>query len=207
LDANTGGVLGILHLSRDLSASAHAVAADAGAVWVGSGDRVFKVDARTGTLLSRFGVACCFGGVNDVGVGGGSVWVADVDEALDRISRTNMRVTGHATLGVIPGAVTLAYGSAWVALPASVGARIALARVDLQTVQVVDSILVGPSPGPYPPTMEVGAGAGDLWVTNFDLGTLTRVDARSATVKTVIHIGHHPFGVAFGANRIWVTVS
>ena len=26
-------------------------------------------------------------------------------------------------------------------------------------------------------------------------------------VKATIHLGHHPFGVAFGANRIWVTVS
>jgi YVTN family beta-propeller protein len=44
-------------------------------------------------------------------------------------------------------------------------------------------------------------------VTNFDAGTLVRVDPRSGVVKATIHIGHHPFGVAFGANRIWVTVS
>jgi len=48
---------------------------------------------------------------------------------------------------------------------------------------------------------------GDLWVTNFDAGTLVRVDPRSGVVKATIHLGHHPFGVAFGANRIWVTVS
>jgi streptogramin lyase len=55
--------------------------------------------------------------------------------------------------------------------------------------------------------MELTSGAGDIWVTSFDAGTLVRVDPRSGVVKATIHLGHHPFGVAFGANRIWVTVS
>ena len=33
------------------------------------------------------------------------------------------------------------------------------------------------------------------------------VDPETGVVKATIHLGHHPFGVAFGANRIWVTVS
>ena len=42
---------------------------------------------------------------------------------------------------------------------------------------------------------------GDGRLETRDPGYLLRV------VKATIHIGHHPFGVAFGANRIWVTVS
>jgi hypothetical protein len=34
-----------------------------------------------------------------------------------------------------------------------------------------------------------------------------RVDSKTNVVKATIRIGHHPFGIAFGANRIWVTVS
>ena len=53
----------------------------------------------------------------------------------------------------------------------------------------------------------VDLGAGAIWVTNFDAGTLVRVDPASGKVMSTIQVGAHPFGVAFGANRIWVTVS
>ncbi len=72
-------------------------------------------------------------------------------------------------------AVTFAFGSPWLALPAVFGGRITLAEIDAQTVQVLDSTPIGPSVG-FPPTMELTSGAGDIWVTNFDAGTLVRVD-------------------------------
>jgi YVTN family beta-propeller protein len=208
MDARTGGVLGTLRLSSsDLSASAHAVTAGDGEIWVASGDRLIKVDPKSGTILNRVtDVVCCFGGVNDVAVGGGSAWVADVGEVLYRVSEGNAHPTGHVGLGVIPGAVTFAYGSPWLALPALFGRRIVLDRIEPKTVQVEDSIPIGPAVG-YPPTMELASGAGDIWVTNFDSGTVVRVDPRSGTVKKTIRIGYHPFGIGFGANRIWVTVS
>ena len=145
-------------------------------------------------------------GVNDVAVGGGSVWIADVEEVVFRASQADLHQTGHVGLGVIPGAVTFAFGSPWLALPATFGQRITLAELDPQTVQVLYSTPIGPSEG-YPPTMELTSGAGDIWVTSFDAGTLVRVDPRRGIVKATIHIGHHPFGVAFGDGRVWVTVT
>jgi streptogramin lyase len=139
-------------------------------------------------------------------VGSGSVWIADVGEVVLRASQADLHQTGHVSLGVIPGAVTFAFGSPWLALPANFGQRITLAQLDPQTLQLLDSTPIGPSLG-YPPTMELTSGAGDIWVTSFDAGTLARVDPRRGVVKATIHIGHHPFGVTFGANRIWVTVS
>jgi YVTN family beta-propeller protein len=59
----------------------------------------------------------------------------------------------------------------------------------------------------YVPTLELTSGAGSLWVTDYDSGTVVRVNPESGHVITTIKIGGHPFGIAFGANRIWVTVS
>ena len=205
LDAHSGGIHERLHLSStDQTASAHAVTAGAGAIWVTSGGELLKIDPNTGSVIAR--EHGFLGGVNDVAVGGGSVWIADVGEVVFRASQADLQQTGHVDLGVIPGAVTFAFGSPWLALPAAFGQRITLAQLDRETVQVLDSTPIGPSLG-YPPGMELTSGAGDIWVTSFDAGTLVRVDPRRGVVKATIHLGHHPFGVTFGANRIWVTVS
>jgi DNA-binding SARP family transcriptional activator/streptogramin lyase len=206
LDAHSGGIQERLHLSsKDQTASAHAVTAGAGAIWIASGAELLKIDPTTGSIIARKHDGS-LEGVNDVAVGGGSVWIADVSEVVFRASQADLHQTGRVHLGVIPGAVTFAFGSPWLALPATFGQRITLAQLDPQTVQVLDSTPIGPSLG-YPPGMELTSGAGDIWVTSFDAGTLVRVDPRSGVVKATIHLGHHPFGVAFGANRIWVTVS
>jgi DNA-binding SARP family transcriptional activator/streptogramin lyase len=206
LDAHSGGIQERLHLSsKDQTASAHAVTAGAGAIWIASGAELLKIDPKTGSIIARKHDGS-LEGVNDVAVGGGSVWIADVSEVVFRASQADLHQTGRVHLGVIPGAVTFAFGSPWLALPATFGQRITLAQLDPQTVQVLDSTPIGPSLG-YPPGMELTSGAGDIWVTSFDAGTLVRVDPRSGVVKATIHLGHHPFGVAFGANRIWVTVS
>jgi YVTN family beta-propeller protein len=59
----------------------------------------------------------------------------------------------------------------------------------------------------YLPSLELTSGAGALWVTNYDAGTVVRVDPASGKVTSTIRVGGHPFGIAFGDNRIWVTVS
>ncbi len=84
--------------------------------------------------------------------------------------------------------------------------RVALWRVDPQTVRVTQTTTIGPN-HTYVPTLELSAGAGSLWVTDYDSGTVVRVNPESGQVISTIRIGGHPFGIAFGANRIWVTVS
>jgi streptogramin lyase len=206
IDERSGGVLGILPLSSDPSASAHAVAAGYGAIWATSGDRLLKIDASSGDVLAGIGgPACCFG-INDVAVGLGAAWIADVSELIFRIATGDARMTGSGPLGVIPIAVAIGDGSVWLTVPGAVGGRVALWRVDPLTVRVMQTISIGPERG-YPPALELTAGAGAIWVTNFFAGTLVRVDPKLGVVTATIKIGHHPFGVAFGANRIWVTVS
>jgi DNA-binding SARP family transcriptional activator/DNA-binding beta-propeller fold protein YncE len=206
IDERSGGVLGILQLSSDLSASAHAVAAGYGAIWATSGDRVLKIDASSGDVLAGIGGRACCHGINDVAVGLGAAWVADVSEVIFRVATGDARMTGSAQLGVIPIAVAIGDGSVWLTVPGSFGGRVALWRVDPLTVRVIQTISLGPERG-YPPALELTVGAGAIWVTNFFAGTLVRVDPKLGVVTATIKIGHHPFGVAFGANRIWVTVS
>jgi DNA-binding SARP family transcriptional activator/DNA-binding beta-propeller fold protein YncE len=211
IDERAGGVVGRLSLSPDPSASAHAVAATSDAIWVASGDLLYKIDPASGNVVAHShehvgtGNSCCFG-INDVAVGFGAAWVADISELVVRLSSASVRETGSAQLGVIPPAIAVGEGGVWLALPDPVAQRVALWRVDPLTVRITETITLGKGLG-YPPTLELAVGGGAIWVSNFDAGTLVRVDPKLGVVTDTIRIGHHPFGVAFGANRVWVTVS
>jgi YVTN family beta-propeller protein len=202
LDPRTGGELDRTLLSQDPNASTHAITAGSNSLWVATGDRVVKVDAGTGRRRS----VCCFAGINDVAAGGNATWFVDVSEIVGRVDSTTLRVTRSTSLGVIPTALTFAFGAVWLTVPDPSARRLALWRVDPQTMRVTQTTPLGPSQT-YVPTLELSAGAGSLWVTDYDGGAVVRVNPESGQVITTIKIGGHPFGVAFGANRIWVTVS
>jgi YVTN family beta-propeller protein len=204
IDARSGGVLEKLTLSRDVTASAHSVAAGEGAVWVTSGDRLLKIDPHTGAVLGGGRPNCCLD-LLDVAVGAGAVWVVDLGEHVARVSPTSVRATGSANLGVIPSALTVGYGSVWVAAPEYSSGRLVLWRVDPQTVRVAQAIDVGEARS-YLETLALAVGAGSIWLTNYDDGTLLRIDPATGTVAATIHIGSHPRGIAVGAGRVWVTV-
>jgi DNA-binding beta-propeller fold protein YncE len=58
LDARSGGILERLHLSSsDQTASAHAVTAGAGAIWVASGNELLKIDPKSDSVIARQGAA------------------------------------------------------------------------------------------------------------------------------------------------------
>ena len=48
---------------------------------------------------------------------------------------------------------------------------------------------------------------GNVWVANYDEGTIVRVDPRTGDVVSTIKVGGHPSGIAVGHGRVWVTVS
>jgi len=60
-------------------------------------------------------------------------------------------------------------------------------------------------------TFEVGAGAfdvtlalGAIWVTSFDVGSVTRIDPKSRRVTRVFKDGPNPAGIIRCGDRIWV---
>jgi YVTN family beta-propeller protein len=212
IDARSGGVHPAIPLSRDRTASAYAVATGAGSLWASSGDRLLEIDPVTGTIVTsrhvgagHEGAGCCFS-IHDLDYGDGAVWVVDASQTLGRVSPRSGRVTGSTQLGVIPVAVKFGYGAVWIGLPDPNRPMLALWRVDPKTVRVTQTIGLGPA-HEYLATLDVALGAGSVWVTNYEEGTLVRVDPNSLDVIAKIKIGSHPYGITVGAGRVWVTVS
>lgn len=215
LDARSGGTLDRLVLAPGIDASAYAVASGQGKVWVISGDELLAIDPLTDAIVGGHRRLSCCGGLRDVAVAAGAVWVADLTQVVARISPAAVTPTATLFLSSIPTAITVGYGSIWVA--ASDFPRLLLWRINPETVQVTQTITLAQtkkSPvaskyGTYGflATVDVAAGAGAIWATNYDDGTLIRIDPKTGDVTKTIHIGQHPRGIAIGANRVWVTVN
>jgi YVTN family beta-propeller protein len=203
IDARSGGELARAKISQDPAASAYAVAAGADAIWVGSGNDIFKIDSSSHELVGRWDYGA---GINDIAVGGGSVWIATSGETVVRASATTRRPTAEATIGVIPTALAIGGGWIWVAAPDPLDPHAAVWRLDPVTARVTQTTKLGKVVG-YPPTLDIAFGEGALWVSSFDAGTVTRLDPATGNVVATIRIGGHPSGIAVGANRVWVTVS
>ena len=102
IDARSGGELARAKISQDPSASAYAVAAGADAIWVGSGNDIFKIDSSSHELVGQWDYGA---GVNDVAVGGGCFdagTVTRVDPATGNVVAT-IRIGGHPS-GIAVGA-------------------------------------------------------------------------------------------------------
>ena len=83
IDPRTGAVLATLRLpqEKDQPTTAPAVAVGEGAVWVGSGVRLLKIDPDTGTIVAGLSQLGFGHGVIDIAVGLGAVWIADPTRA------------------------------------------------------------------------------------------------------------------------------
>jgi YVTN family beta-propeller protein len=203
----TGAVLATLPLpqEKDQPTTAPAVAVGEGAVWVASGVRLLKIDPASGTIVAGLGQTGPFHGVFDVAIGVGAVWIADSSEVVVRISAVTATPTGKPVRAVYPGSLAVGYGSVWVAGADQGGGHPAVWRIDPQTLQVTQSIPLGKSrlPGAY---FGLATGDGAVWLTDYDRGTLLRIDPATGVIVSTIPIGGHPHGVAVGAGRIWMSV-
>jgi DNA-binding beta-propeller fold protein YncE len=205
IDARTGGVLGTLSFPPSVDAAAYAVASRDGAVWAISGDRLVKLSRETNAIVPGRRLPKCCHGLRDVTVGAGAVWLADTSERVIRISKRTGTPTGSINLGVIPTALAAAYGSVWAASSGFDSPRLTVWRIDPGTLRVTQAISIGKADS-FLATVDVAAGAGAIWATNYDGGNLVRIDPKSGAVVARIHIGRHPRGIAVGAHRVWVAV-
>jgi YVTN family beta-propeller protein len=210
VNARSGGVLGRTRISGNPSASAYAIGSGPGGVWVGSGSQVAKLDPSSGTVVSRLPYRA---GINDIAVDGSSVWVASSAETVARFSPTARRLAAEVGLGVIPEALVIGEGSMWAAStfhqPTTKGRpryRAAVWKIDPVTTRVIQTTPFGREL-PHPPTLDIALGAGAVWATNYEEGTVVRIDQHTGQVVKTIRIGGHPSGIAVGGKRVWVTVS
>ena len=202
----TGAVLATLPLpnEKDQPTTAPAVAVGEGAVWVPSGGRLFKVDPASGTIVA--GHQLGFGhGLVDVAVGLGAVWIADQREVVVRISAETATPTGKPVRSVYPTSLAVGYGSVWVAGADYGGSHPAVERIDPQTLQVTQKIALGKARIPGS-DFGLATADGSIWLTDYDRGTLLRIDPASGVIVSTIRIGGHPSDVAVGAGRVWVSV-
>jgi streptogramin lyase len=135
-------------------------------VWVSGGPGVDRtgevtvVDPRTDRVVERLPAP----GDGPLAVGAGSVWRAGVTtQAVYRLDPASGRQLAAVPLGVVPGRLTAADGSLWVA---SASGR--LTRIDMATNQVTGTFTVG---GRAP---AVAVGVGSVWVVDADHATLIR---------------------------------
>jgi streptogramin lyase len=201
IDARTGGRVDTIRLPYGAASAAYAIAASDGAVWVISGAHALALDSGGDVVVKT---ACCSSNLRDIAVGDGSVWVNTLGESVVRVSAKTTRVNGFLNLGQIPTALTLGYGSVWVG--SSGGPRLVVWRVNPHTVRVEQTTTIGKTES-FLATVDLAAGAGSIWATDYDGGTLVQIDPGSGDVVRKIHLGHHPRGIAVGAGRVWVTIS
>jgi YVTN family beta-propeller protein len=72
--------------------------------------------------------------------------------------------------------------------------------MDAVTRQVIERIPVGRNP------TAVATGFGSVWVTNYDDGTVSRIDPATNQVVATIEVGPHPDHIAGGEGGVWVAV-
>ena len=105
------------------------------------------------------------------------------------------RLVDATPLVGVPGSVTAAGGSLWVADP--VAERVY--QVDPDSGPVVDRIPVGAEPG------SIVSGGGAVWVMSTVGSTVTRIDPSTDSVVATIDLaGANPDAIAYGAGRVWV---
>ena len=204
----TGAVLATLPLpqEKDHPTTASAVAVGEGAVWIASGARLLKIDPATGTILAVLGGLDCCSGLIDVAVGAGAVWIADLEEVVVRISPKTAMPTSEPLSTVNPSTLAVGYGSVWLSGVADyIAEHPALVGIDPQTVRVTHSIPLGTSLHSEG-SLGLATGEGAVWLTDYDRGTLLRIDPTTGVIVSTIGIGGHPASVAVGVGRIWVSV-
>jgi YVTN family beta-propeller protein len=135
-----------------------------------------------------------------VAVGGGAVWVGNLDErTLTKIDAKRRVSAGTFPLdNRTPTGVAVGEGSVWVAH----GALGKLAAVDPEFGQVTKTIAVaGQALGSANGAVTVGAGA--VWAVYGD-STLARIDPTSVTVTGRTLTGSAPAGVVVASDYVWV---
>ena len=113
-------------------------------------------------------------------------------------SRTKKLLAGAAALLILATGITFLRrdnAGASTITPNSIGV------LDLESGEVTETIALEGRPG------SVAASADAVWVTNPDVGTVTRIDPNEQEVRDSIQVGENPTGIAVGFDAVWVVES
>jgi streptogramin lyase len=170
-------------------------------VWVGVRNRsladrtpesVVRIDPRTGEQRQ----IAVEGGVQDIAVGAGAVWVTNrFGSTVTRI-RTSDGAIRRVRVGAGPRGIAVGEGAVWVAAAGDDE----ITRINPRSLQT-RSIPLKAIPE------RVTVGGGSVWVTAKEAGRLIRIDAGTRKVLERIDTGSRPYALDITRGRaVWITV-
>jgi DNA-binding beta-propeller fold protein YncE len=172
------------------------IAAGSEKIWVLSEPEgtLTRIDAETDRIM---GAPIDLGkGVAAVAVGGGSVWVTDAHTGeLLRIDDETGGVTQRIKIGGHPGPIAYGGGRVWVADTEGAG----ITAVNTKGGRVVRRDLA-----PHTAPLRLASGAGGLWVSVAERGTVRRIDMSSFAIGKPIPAGRRPTGITVADGLLWV---
>jgi YVTN family beta-propeller protein len=167
---------------------------------VTTSDAYVWVTLRSGAQVARFDPASSaveFIAVSEspgsFGWGADSLWVTAASGWVDRVNPATLEVTASIALDA-PNGVAVAGGYAWVSL----GEENRLAKIDVETNQVVGLLEMGARPD------AVATDGEAIWVAHRDGGTVWRIDVATDEVTHRIPVGTAPSAIAIDGDRVWV---
>ena len=160
-------------------------------VWVTlrSGAQVARIDPST----SAVELIAVSEGPSSFGWGADSLWVTAASGWVDRVNPETLEVAASIPLDS-PNGVAVAGGYAWVSL----GEENRLAKIDVETNQVVGGVDVGERPDALATDGEA------IWVAHRDGGSVWRIDVDTDEVTHQIPVGPAPSAIAIDGDRVWV---
>ncbi len=202
------------------------MAAGAAGVWLHRGDRVLRVDPRSGRVVrairlpgvrpAQSGEPCPLDRGDRIAVGAGAVWVTSSCGSrgsrfgvLVRIDPRTNRVTRTVALGAAYQAIAAGRLGVWGATPSATPTGTPIAST-LQRIGTRDGrpTLTVPLPAGGAASLAVSRDA--VWVTSFGTpgrdggtGTLLRLDPASSRLSTALKL-EQPYDMAVGERGVWV---
>jgi len=173
-----------------------------GAIWVGvrnqgndgsAPETVVRIDPST---LAQEPISVP-GGVQDLAVGAGAVWVTNrFRDSVVRIDAANVARQKEIPVGRGPNGIAVGLGAVWVAAAADD----AITRINPGSLQR-RTIRLGESP------TRVTVGGGSVWVTARESNRLIRIDPARRRVRERIMTGSRPFALDVIEGRsVWLTL-
>jgi len=174
------------------------VATGAQKIWALQGKSLLRIDPATNEVTRSTPVRVS--GFPSLGAGGGAAWFAvGADNQLLRIDEGSGRITATTSLPGSGADPLAANGRVWVVVFTTNGSQVW--SVDPQSAALTSSVSV-----PIDTPFGLASGAGALWTTDHETGTLWRIDPKPREATKAATVGHHPIAVAADEDAVWVGV-
>jgi YVTN family beta-propeller protein len=191
------------------------VALGEGGVWVAGQigpftGTLFRLDPTTARVSASANIRLTAGEEEAlfVAAGAGSVWVARDVGTLFQFDPVSLKLERSIDLEKPVSDLLILGGSLWVASGGTPGTVVEL---DSSSGKILATIPAGGGQlGNFAPDVDAGPRLGadrtNLWVTDGENGTVSRLLTVSGQVNPPIALGTLPTGVAAGLGSVWVTV-